>query len=260
MPKYKMISLKKILPARLIRFLKMWIRPEVVAVLPARVNYEEDGFATIHSTAFLESPRFREAYQSGLKTQSWTGIAWRAHVIAWAAQHACGLDGDFIECGVNRGGYSRLIVDYVGLKSQTRKFYLLDTFSGLVPELVSEDEVKRGILNAYKYDDCFSSVQETFADCPNVILVRGTVPDTLAQVTAQKIAFISIDMNCIEPEIAAATAFWDRLVPGGIMVLDDYGHPLHVGQRVAFDQFAAERGVVILSLPTAQGLILKPHS
>ena len=255
-----MSSLTRLIPSPLKRFIKIFVRPTTVAVLPGKVSYESDGFATIHSADFQRDPRFARAYRSGLDTHSWSDVAWRAHVIAWAAQCASGLDGDFIECGVNKGGYSKLIVDYVGLAGQARKFYLLDTFSGLVPGLVSKDEVRRGILDAYQYEDCFEDVKATFADFPNVVLVKGAVPGTLSAVTSERIAFVSIDMNCIEPEIAAATAFWDRLVPGAFMVLDDYGHPLHVGQREAFDKFAAERDVTILSLPTAQGIIVKPHS
>jgi hypothetical protein len=67
-------------------------------------------------------------------------------------------------------------------------------------------------------------------------------------------------MNCVEPEIAAAHHFWDLLVPGAIMLLDDYGHPRHREQKLAFDQFAREKGVKILSLPTEQAIIQKPRS
>jgi hypothetical protein len=40
--------------------------------------------------------------------------------------------------------------------------------------------------------------------------------------------------------------------------LDDYGFPQHINQKNAFDKFAKDRGVQILSLPTAQGVIIKP--
>jgi hypothetical protein len=230
-----------------------------VAVLPGAVVYEEDGLATMHSADFQREPRFAAAYQHALQTGSWSGVTWRAHVIAWAAQYALPIPGDFVECGVNRGGFSRLVVDYLALQRSDKKFYLLDTFSGLVPKYVSEEEKGRGLLDAYHYQDCYQAVKETFADCPNVVIVRGAVPETLPEVRAEQIAFISIDMNCVEPEIAAANAFWDRISPGGIMVLDDYGHPLHVAQKRAFDAFASDRGVTILSLPTAQGIIVKPY-
>jgi len=69
---------------------------------------------------------------------------------------------------------------------------------------------------------------------------------------------LHIDMNCTLPEIAAAEYFWDRLVSGAAMLLDDYGHGGHEEQKYAFDGFAKRKGVEILSLPTGQGLIIKP--
>ena len=254
-----MKPISQYLPTKLKRWIKLFIRPDNVAVLPGKICYEDDGFATIHNADFRSNPKFNAAYENGLATKSWTNIAWRAHIIAWAAEYALALEGDFIECGVNRGGYSKLIVDYVNFKNQNRKFYLLDTFKGLDLKYVSDAEKKRGIMDAYKYEDCYQAVQDTFKDYSNVILIKGAVPETLPQVISRQIAFVSIDMNCVEPEIAAATAFWDRLVVGGIIVLDDYGHPLHIEQKLAFDRFAAEHGVTILSLPTAQGIIIKPH-
>ena len=65
-------------------------------------------------------------------------------------------------------------------------------------------------------------------------------------------------MNSAAPEIAAATFFWDRLVPGAFVLLDDYAYRGFHSQKVAMDTFAAEKGVEICSLPTGQGLLIKP--
>jgi hypothetical protein len=65
-------------------------------------------------------------------------------------------------------------------------------------------------------------------------------------------------MNCAAPEIAAAEYFWDKLVPGAVIVLDDYGWKIHYEQKEKFDRFAARKGVRVLALPTGQGLIFKP--
>jgi hypothetical protein len=65
-------------------------------------------------------------------------------------------------------------------------------------------------------------------------------------------------MNVVAPEIAAGTYFWDKLVTGGVIVLDDYGWKSHEEQQQAWDAFAADRNTSVLLLPTGQGLILKP--
>ena len=65
-------------------------------------------------------------------------------------------------------------------------------------------------------------------------------------------------MNCVQPEVAAMEYFWPKLVAGGVVILDDYGFSGHEAQKRAADQFAASVGARILSLPTGQGLLIKP--
>ncbi len=84
------------------------------------------------------------------------------------------------------------------------------------------------------------------------------MPEILEQVNTDKVAYLSIDMNCAEPEIAAAEFFWDKLAPSTPVLLDDYGWAKHIEQKRAFDQFAIRKGIEILSLPTGQGLFFKP--
>jgi hypothetical protein len=52
--------------------------------------------------------------------------------------------------------------------------------------------------------------------------------------------------------------FRERLVPGALMLLDDYAYRGHRPQKVAMDRFAQTRANKILSLPTGQGLLIKP--
>jgi O-methyltransferase len=250
------LALKKVV-APLLHALALRVErsPEWV---PGPLTYNQDGLATVHNSDFLRDPHFLEAYRLGYETGSWGegGIHWRVYVVCWAAGWARRLEGDFVECGVNRGGYSRAVMHFVDFPSLAKTFYLLDTFHGLDSKYVSDAERRRGVMD-YDYDECYEAVCKTFAGLPAVI-IRGAVPETLPQVKARKICYLSIDMNCLAPEIAAAEYFWDKLVPGGVMILDDYGWTIHIDQKMAFDRFARERGAMVLPLPTGQGLILKP--
>ncbi len=224
------------------------------------VTYNQDGLITIHNCDFIDDENFKRAYQKGENLDSWSKghIEWRVHVLFWAVTRALELEGDFVECGVNRGGFSRSIVEYVNFnKLKDKKFYLLDTFEGLIEEDISDEEKSYGI-DKYKYTECYDEVKKTFSDYKNVVIVKGAIPETLTQVKSEKVSFLSIDMNCVAPEIAAAEFFWNKLVSSAVIVLDDYGWAKHILQKRAFDEFAAKKGVPILSLPTGQGLILKP--
>jgi hypothetical protein len=219
--------------------------------------YDDGHLISFHNADFMSDPQFAEAYRLGRATNSWLGheVPWRVYVLCWAAARALRLPGDFVECGVNRGGFSRAIAHYIAFdKHPDRTFYLLDTYCGIPDQ-------DRGVAAEYyqnAYPDCYDEVCATFRPYPNVRIVRGRVPDTLPQVLSERVAYLSIDMNCVEPEIAAANYFWDKLVPGAVVVLDDYGAGVwHKDQKDAFDQFAQERGVEILTLPTCQGLMVK---
>jgi O-methyltransferase len=149
------------------------------------------------------------------------------------------------------------VIHYVDFEKLNKRFWLLDTYEGLVDRLISQDERRRGILPG-GYEPCYEQVVETFRSFRGVEIVRGVVPDTLPQVKAAAICYLSIDMNNAAPEIAAAEHFWERLVPGGMVVLDDYGWRKQANQKIAFDRFAEARNVKVLSLPTGQGLLIKP--
>lgn len=254
---------KQYLPARLVKVLRLLTHIDLYELIPGPMTYSQDGMATSHNADFLRDPRFARAYQAGEATGSWgqgrTVNQWRAYVQCWAAAHAQRLPGDFVECGVYKGGYARANIEYLDFNRLGKKYFLLDTFNGLAENYVSEQERQRGLLQAYSlYEECYAAVHHTFAPYPNVVIVRGAVPETLPQVTTAQVCFLSIDMNNAAPEVAAAEYFWDRLVPGAVMLLDDYGHRLHAVQKREMDAFAARQGVQILTLPTAQGLILKP--
>jgi O-methyltransferase len=253
-------SVKRILPERVVASARRAFWPD--RQFPSPPSYNSDGLITWHNCDFKNDPRFRKAYMAGERTKSWKGadIHWRAYVACWAADQVRQLEGDFVECGVNRGGLARAVVEYVDFKHVNRTFYLLDTFRGLSEKYISEEERKRGFtptMGGY-YEECYDDVVETFREFSNVSIIRGTVPDTLSQVRATKVCYLSIDMNCAEPEIAAIDFFWAKLVPGAFVVLDDYGWQGHILQKQAFDQFAERQGVHVLSLPTGQGLLVKP--
>ena len=72
----------------------------------------EDGLATKHNADFMKDARFLRAYELGKQTGSWRHyvIHWRAYVACWAASMGALHEGDFVECGVYRGGFSRMIL------------------------------------------------------------------------------------------------------------------------------------------------------
>ena len=249
-------AVKKILPNFLLTPL-YWLRS--YSLVRGRLTYRQDGLYATCNTEFLEEPKFVEAFRLGREAGILhdTPIHYRAWIACWAASKGRDLEGDFVECGVYRGAMSRMIMHYIDFKELApRRFYLLDTFSGIPSESLTEEE--RRLRKPAEFEESFERVRQTFSAFENVTIVRGTIPETLAQVTTDKVAYLSLDMNAAAPEVAAAEYFWPKMVSGAVIVLDDYGWPHHDVQRRELDAFAARHGVRVLPMPTGQGLIFKP--
>jgi hypothetical protein len=230
------------------------------------MTYDQDGLSSIHNHDFVSEPAFVRAYQRGVRAVGsdyhWH---WRVHVGLWAARMATHLPGDFVECGTNRGFLSSAIMQDLDWSKIGRRFYLLDTFSGLDERYVSVEEKRAGVLDRARrelesgfYTTDVEAVRANFAEWENVCIIVGAIPETLVQIDAERVAFLHIDMNCSPPEVAALRFLWDRLVPGAPVLLDDYAYFGYEWQKVGMDVFATEHGLSILSLPTGQGLLIKP--
>lgn len=231
-----------------------------------RLTYYHDLLYTYHNADFLRDPKFQEAYALSKSMDANEllkdyDIEWRIHVVCWAAEHASHLEGDFIDFGCRTGIFARAIHHFVDLRSLNKKYYMLDTFSGLDKRYSTDTELNSPLNSIYKREDSerlHTAVLKSFEPFP-VKVIKGTVPETLDQVDAAKLAFVSIDMNSVKPEIAALEFCWNKLVPGGIIVLDDYGFNNQFNDlRKAHDEFAYSKGVKVLSVPTCQGIIIKP--
>lgn len=223
------------------------------------ITYDTDSLTTSINCDFITEPKFAKAYEAASATKPWEGftLQWRVYIVCWFADFVKSLEGDFVECGVNTGAYSRAVIDYVDFQELKKKFYLLDTFEGFPIEQVTDAEIKAGIpIYKTHYHDVYEEVKKTFNQF-NVKIIKGKVPDTLSECDTNKIAFLSIDMNAVIPEIAAINYFWDKIVTGGVVVLDDYGFSLHIQQKNAFDEFAKSKNKSILALPTGQGILFK---
>ena len=245
--------------------------------------YDQDNLHTNNNHEFVRDESFIAAYDRACKAQgSMKSTAinifdsdsedkehhwhWRVHIGLWAVSHASKLSGDFVECGVNRGMLSSAIMKYLNWDSLGKKFYLIDTYTGIDQKLLTESEIEEGfldinkqLLNSEFYVSNVDSVKENFSEWENIVIVEGSVPQVLNDLNVEKVAFLHLDMNNAVPEMAALDFFWDNLVPGGIILMDDYAYNGYRNQKLGLDKIAIKKGVKIASLPTGQGLLIKPY-
>ena len=215
-------------------------------------TYDADFLTVWHkSTDFLQDQKFMAAYKAGMNSGHKIArpagssddihIEWRIHICCWAAWHAKHLPGDFVECGTNTGIMSLAVANYIDFNSTDKRFFLFDTFKGIPEDQITPDErlLGRAHENEQQYEDCYERAKLNFSPFPRAMLVRGKVPDTLATVLIGNVCYLCLDMNIVVPEQAAIEYFWDKLVPGAPVILDDYGWLNFGKQKEAMDAFAA---------------------
>lgn len=220
----------------------------------------DDALLTIAETDWMDEPAFATAYREARASSSWgRDLRWRVSTLVRLAANARRQKGDFVECGVDTGGTALAVMAYLGDATfAERRFFLFDTFEGLVGSQMTPDELEAGLGGEARYPPVLEKVRETFAGRPYARIVPGVVPETLAAYDGDQVAFLHIDMNVALPEVAAFEFFWPFLAPGAPVVFDDYGFPKHQAQRAALDAVAKRFEVEILMLPTCQGIVCKP--
>jgi len=219
--------------------------------------------------AFMSDPVFRQSYETIRGSHIYDAydaphtVAWRLNTLVWAARCALAHQGDFVECGVFKGDMAWVVATVLGDALRDRTFYLYDSFEGFSPKWSRPEDYPEnpGFLDfanrVYREPGLHEMVLAKFAGMPHVRVTRGFLPEALDIVMPERIAFLHIDLNSPAAEVGVLKVLFDRVVTSGIIVFDDYGWQVFSRQREAEDAFMAERGHVILELPTGQGLVVK---
>jgi hypothetical protein len=205
----------------------------------------------------MEDPRFREIAQRHAHLLPMANWHWNLGVVAWAVQQVRALPGDFVELGVFRGHTTLFVAELLEFASWPKRWRLYDTFSGIPDDQVDPGWAEKNVA-AYRGTFSFEEVRDRFAHIGNIEVIRGRVPDVFEQHPTGPIAFMHLDLNNSSAEIAALDRLYDHIVPGGVIVFDDYCWAVSKAQYDAEKAWFERRGLVILPLPTGQGVFVKP--
>lgn len=174
----------------------------------------------------------------------------RKYALLQLLQLIRGVPGDTVEVGVFRGTTSWLICDAVA--GQGRRHHAIDSYEGLsAPQKLDGAYWRQGDMAAA--EDQVRDLLSPF----DVNVVKGWVPDVLDRVDTAKVAFAHVDVDLYEPTLGAVAHFYERLVPGGVLICDDYGFDSCPGARRAMDEFMTDRPEPVVHLPTGQGVIFR---
>lgn len=208
----------------------------------------------------IEDEKFQKIWQ---KCQPYTMTsAARMYSLYNAVQYVVNnnIPGDFVECGVWRGGSCMLMAEtLLALGDTSRNIYLLDTFEGM-PAPQDEDKNLFGQSAASLMTREEKSVQSSvwcYADLndvqnnmgktgypPNRLnYIPGKVEDTLPdQLHTQTIALLRLDTDWYASTLHELIHLYPLLSSDGVIIVDDYGH--WKGCQKAVDEYFSGKKIL----------------
>jgi len=165
------------------------------------------------------------------------------------------IPGDFVECGVWRGGSSMMAaLTFIEAGDTGREMWLYDTY-GPRPEPTDKDVRARDGLpaseiwtdlahtNTPELDDVRSNMESTRYPKENIWFIQGKVEDTIPATMPGSISVLRLDTDWYEFTYHELKHLFPVLSPNGILIIDDYGW--YRGAREATDQYFDENNIQI---------------
>lgn len=160
------------------------------------------------------------------------------------------IEGDIVECGVWRGGSMQAAARTLLAAGDTsRELFLFDTFEGMTEpstvdvrwdgksaaELLATKDRSSFMWAIASLDDVKEGFQQVPYPADRLHYVVGRVEDTIPAELPERIACLRLDTDFYESTKRELAHAYSRLSPGGVLIIDDYGH--WAGSRKATDEF-----------------------
>lgn len=166
------------------------------------------------------------------------------------------VTGDIAECGCYRGASAYFMATEV---PSDVTIHLFDSFEGL-SEVSAEDFGPIGGNAYWSSGDLATNeaaVKETLESFQNVRIYKGWIPERFPEVGDREFRLVHIDVDLYHPTLASMQFFYERVSPGGVIVIDDYGFTTCPGAFHAVTEFMREKPEYVLHMPTGQGVIVR---
>ena len=164
------------------------------------------------------------------------------------ARAARSVPGEFAEAGVFKGGSARLICEEKGEKN----LHLFDVFAGLQDPPANGGEEVRAHFGSIHGE--LDEVRELLVPYSNVHLYPGIFPETISGLEALRFSFVHLDLDLARPTHAALEYFLPRMMPGGIMLIDDY---CETYLKTVVDDWFSGRADTLVELPWSQMMVIR---
>ena len=185
------------------------------------------------------------------------------------------IDGDFVECGVWKGGNIILFKKFLDREFQNKNkiIYAYDTFEGMSEPGIDDNDLrnneaasrmlekdknkKSNLWGVCTIENVKRNIINETTNLNNIKFIKGKVEDTLNEEKnlPSKISILRLDTDWYSSTKKELEVMFDRVTSGGIIIIDDYGH--WSGSKKAVDEFFKNKYVWMHYVDYACRLIIK---
>jgi hypothetical protein len=171
--------------------------------------------------------------------------------LAFDQIHKEGLAGDIAELGVYKGQTAAVLAR--NARRLGRTAWLMDTFAGFDPKDFSGPDAGRAV----QFEDTSLAAVRARVGEANTRFIAGFFPDTAVQLPPDgQYCLVHIDCDLYAPIMSGLEYFYPRMVPGGFLIVHDYGSLGWDGAEKAVDVFFADKPEPLVPMPDSAGSVL----
>ena len=194
-------------------------------------------------------PPYNEDIHDFIISSRWDPIRYSTIALAINTIQNEQIEGSFAELGVYKGQTSQVI----HLLAPERKLYLFDTFEGFPSEYLE-------IINDnHRYKDTnVEIIKKTIGNMNNIIIKKGTFPETAIGLESEFFSFIHLDVDLYYSTLKGLEFFYPRVSRGGYIIVHDYNNPYESNRGVlkAVKEFFSNKPEKIIEIPDIYGSVI----
>ena len=177
------------------------------------------------------------------------------------------IEGDIVECGVYNGNTLAFIGEIVDELELKKRIWGYDTFDGFIKSSFTDYDIdfKTGKKVNYVPSNIYYSLDEVKKNIiknnktnfEKYALIKGDILETLniKDNLPNKISFLRLDTDIYKTTLKQLEILYEKLTPGGILHIDDYG--ICPGVKTAVDNFFSNKNIWLHRVDIACRYIIK---
>jgi hypothetical protein len=213
-------------------------------------------------TLLVKNKKFDLSQFSHLSDQSQAllPLRWRHYFVYWTALSAAkSTKGDFknlVEMGTCDG-----LTAYFGMSAMNNlgveyKMFMYDAWEAMKgDDLFESEKSKKGMYSYLNLDTTIHNLKDFST---RTVFNKGYIPESFANsINPKELVWLHIDLNAAAPSRSSLEFFYEKMLPGGIFLFDDYAIHDHTETKRVVDAFFQDKEVNLIQLPTGQSMVFK---